>query len=202
MPKFAGDDCVLVVVDLQQKFAKAIPNWEEIIENTQKAVKGCQILDIPIIVTEQYPQGLGKTVDEISSLFTEFRPIPKNCFSCYESVAFKNKIENIGKTKIILCGIETHICIYNTAVDLIDSGYEVYLMRDALASRKNFDAEVACEQMKRLGAKDLTVEMFFFQILKNSKMKNLKKFKNLSNNFLHYFIHTFLISTIPFIDFF
>ena len=169
MSKIDGEECVLIIVDIQKKFEKVIPGWQNLVQNAVKAVRGCQILGIPVIVTEQYPEGLGETVPDISYLFTDFRPNTKTCFSCYESIALKNRLEKIGRKNIILAGIETHICIYNTAVDLLDAGYNVYLLLDAISSRTKLDTDTAIGELMRLGVHNLTCEMLFFQIMKNSK---------------------------------
>ena len=154
-----------MVVDVQERFAPVILDWDNVISNVLKAVKSFQVLGIPIIVTEQYPKGLGLTDEKIRSALTDYRPLTKLTFSCMDSVNFKNKIHMMSSKTIILVGIEAHICLLNTALDLIDSGYAVHVVADAVSSRKEVDRDTAFATMAKAGVVISTVETIVFQLL-------------------------------------
>lgn len=174
--RLSADNCVLVVVDIQEKFKPAIHGWDEMLKNTVKLIKGCRILDIPIIHTEQYPRGLGKTVEEVREAL-DYNPIEKTCFSCAGSDEFMSSLGKTGRTHVILAGIETHVCLFNTAIDLLDAGYTVYFCVDAVSSRKKIDKKIAVKRVHKEGAILTTVEMLLFQLLKDA---GHEKFREIS----------------------
>jgi nicotinamidase-related amidase len=171
---------VLVVIDFQEAFRKAIPDFAIVASKISMATRGFQILDVPIIVTEQYPQGLGKTAEEI--LFTlppEFEPIEKTAFSSCGADAFIEKIRKLNASQIVLCGVEAHVCVNQTAHDLLDQGFEVHLLTDAVASRYAQDKQAGIAKMQMSGVIPSSMEMSLFELMRDSKHEQFKEIQNL-----------------------
>jgi len=160
------DDVVLLVIDVQGKLAQLMDGKEQLFDNLKKIIKGAAVLEAPIIWTEQYPEGLGPTLPEIAELMPDFTPIPKTAFSCCREERFLDALSQTRRRQVLLTGIESHICIYQTAVGLLDRGYDVNVVADAVASRKLADKAVALEKMRDAGAKFTTIEMALFELLK------------------------------------
>lgn len=154
------DDSRLLIVDVQEKFVPVIPVAEQLITNCRKLIQGAQILGVPVAATEQYPRGLGATVPELAELLPE-RP-EKLRFSCAECLNWA-AAGNDDRSKVVVAGIETHVCILQTALDLMAMGYEVYLPVDALASRHKHDWRFALERMANSGAVVTTTEAVLFE---------------------------------------
>lgn len=172
---FTGDDTVLVIIDIQEKLFRVIHEKETLSANTVKLVKGIRSLDIPVIVTEQNPAGLGLTLPELSSLLPDIEPITKFDFSCCKEEVFLRKIDELKRNQIILCGIETHICVYQTAMDLTDMGYEVQVATDCVSSRTTTNHETALSRMELEGIMPATTEMILFEILGTAKHDKFKE---------------------------
>jgi len=169
-------DSVLIVIDVQEKFKPAISRWDETVANISKLIRGCKTLGVPIIATEQYPKGLGRTVPEIIELL-ESQPIEKITFSCFGEQKFKQKLEALNRRQLIICGIEAHVCALNTALDARAGGYEVHYVVDAISSRKQSDKDIAVERVKQSGTYLAATEMVLFQLLKDA---GNEKFKEIS----------------------
>lgn len=166
----------LVVVDLQEAFRSAIPDFPLIAERTSIAVRGFQILDIPIIITEQYPKGLGSTVEEIRySLPDDFEFIEKTAFSSCGARPFQEKLKATGVTHVVICGVETHICVNQTAHDLLTEAFEVHILTDCVGSRFSTDKETALRKMRMNGVIPSTVEMALFELLRDAKHEQFKE---------------------------
>lgn len=167
---------VLVVVDIQEVFRGAISDFPLIAAKTAIAVRGFLALNLPIIVTEQYPKGLGKTADEILfALPTDFETIEKSTFSSCGSASFIEKLRETGASQVVLCGLETHICVNQTAHDLLHEGFEVHLLTDAVASRFKEDKEAGLKKMQMNGVVPSSVEMALFELLRDSKHEKFKE---------------------------
>ena len=138
----------LVVVDVQGKLAQSMSGREELFKNIQILIKAAKILEIPIIWCQQFPQGLGETVGEIAELMCDIEPINKVSFSCCGDEVFNVRLEEVGRRQVLLCGIETHVCIYQTASDLSERGYEVSVIGDAVSSRTAENKKIALERMR------------------------------------------------------
>ena len=169
------DKCALVVIDIQSKLAQLMYQKEALFENTQKLIKGMQVLEIPIIVTEQYPQGLGPTIPEIASLFPDFKPIPKVAFSCCGDEGFQKGLLSVNRPQILICGIETHVCVYQTTIDLLASRYEVEVVADAVSSRTVANREIALQRIRDEGAGITSVEMALFDLMKVAEGPKFKE---------------------------
>ena len=173
--KINPSNSLLLVVDIQEKFRKVISDFDEVTSNSVKLIKSFNILKIPIIVTEQYPKGLGETVAELKELLKEHGYIEKVSFDCFGNEEFINLLEKKGKKNIILCGIEAHVCVTQTVLTSLEKGYNVYLIADALSSRKRSDYNIAIKRMLQEGAKLASTEMIIFQMMRDSKNENFKE---------------------------
>jgi nicotinamidase-related amidase len=170
----------LVVVDLQEAFRSPINDFAQIVSRASIAVRGFQTLNLPIIVTEQYPKGLGRTAEEILfSLPTEFEFVEKSAFSSCGSNSFIEKLRATNASQIVLCGLETHICVNQTAHDLLSEGFEVHVLTDCVGSRFTQDKETALRKMQISGVIPSTVEMALFELLRDSKHEQFKAIQNL-----------------------
>ena len=170
----------LVVVDLQEAFRGAIPDFPLIAERASIAVRGFQILGLPIIITEQYPKGLGRTTEEILfSLPDDFEPIEKTTFSSCGASPFYEKLRESNVSQVVLCGLETHICVNQTAHDLLTKAFEVHILHDAVGSRFDTDKQTALSKMQMNGVVPSSVEMALFELLRDSKSEQFKEIQNL-----------------------
>nr|MDQ3283558.1 isochorismatase family protein [Acidobacteriota bacterium] len=129
---------VLVVIDVQKKLMPVIDRAKEVTHNIERLVRGCHLLGVPAIVTEQYVRGLGATVDSLRDALEEsggYRPIEKSCFSAHGCDLFSAQLSALERTQVILAGVETHVCVYQTALDLVGAGMSVTIVADAVSSR-------------------------------------------------------------------
>lgn len=197
----SAENSLVLVIDIQEKLVKALEK-DTIISKASKIVEGARILDIPVLFTEQYPKGLGKTVAELqmsphpyplpigegvsvneqSECYTNWKGgnvtgevIEKTYFNALLEEGFLEKIKSYGKKQIVIMGIETHICVYQTACALVDEGFEVYAIKDACASRNKYEFKQGIESMKDNGVKISCVEIALFEWLKGSKHPKFKE---------------------------
>jgi nicotinamidase-related amidase len=170
----------LVVVDLQEAFRSAISDFPMIASKASIAVRGFQILNLPIIVTEQYPKGLGRTAEEVLiNLSADFEVVEKTAFSSCGAKSFLENLREANISQIVLCGLETHICVNQTAHDLLTDAFEVHVLCDAVGSRFSDDKKAALRKMQMNGVVPSTVEMALFELLKDSKHEQFKEIQNL-----------------------
>ena len=168
------DNSVLLVIDVQEKLFRAIHQKEQLMDNLQRLIKGIKILEIPILLTEQYPQGLGSTIPEIAQLLPDIRPLPKICFSCCGDEAFLQAFKKLNRKQVLIAGIESHVCVYQTAADLLTAGYEVYAVSDTISSRNEQNSDIGLKMMTQLGAKITSTEAALFELLKVAKGDKFK----------------------------
>ena len=147
----------LIVVDVQEAFRPAVENFDDVVENTRRLMEGAKILGIPTVVTEQYPKGLGRTVDELGAV----EAVEKTCFSAARADGF----ELDGRDQALVCGIETHVCVSPTAHDLLERGVEVHVASDAVSSRTAANKRVGLHKMEQSGAIVTSVETALFELL-------------------------------------
>ena len=153
----------IVLIDVQGKLAEIMQNSTELFKNIEILIKGAQLLGIPIIWTEQLPEKLGATTERISELLTTQKPIIKSEFSCVKNVEFSDLLEKKEYNHFLLCGIETHVCVYQTAKDMLNLKYNVEIIADAVSSRTELNRNIGIEKITSLGGKVTTVEMFLFE---------------------------------------
>ena len=151
------DRAALVVVDVQEAFRPAVQGFDEVVENTRRLMEGAKILGVPVVVTEQYPKGLGHTARELGKV----EAIEKSCFSAARAEGFDLN----GRDQALVCGIETHVCVSQTAHDLIERGVEVHVARDAVTSRSTENKHVGLHKMEASGAIVTSVETALFELL-------------------------------------
>ena len=169
-------DAVFVIVDIQGSLAQVMFDKEKLFANTVKLIEGFKILNLPVIVTEQIPQKLGKTLPQIAAELEEVNPIAKESFSCWDESNFKKKLEELNRRHVILIGIECHVCVYQTALDLISNGYTVHLVADAVSSRTPENRQIGIDAMKNAGAKITSTEMVLFELLRTAADPRAKEF--------------------------
>jgi len=175
----AQQEAVLLIVDVQESFRKFIPDFANLTRNISILVEAAKILRLPVIVTEQYPKGLGHTVAELLACLGEHQVFDKDCFSCCGSEAFMKALNHLERRQIIVCGIEAHVCISQTVHDLLAEGFKTHLITDAIASRYAKNKDAAVEKMTLAGAIPSVVEMALFEMLVNSGTENFKAVQRL-----------------------
>ncbi len=163
---------VLIIIDFQEKLAPHIVGIDRIIANSRKLIRACKVFGIPMLVTEQ--KKLGNTVDDIRELL-DVEPIQKISFSCCGSEEFMKKLKSLNRKTCILIGIEAHICILQTALDLMREGYEVYVALDCIGSRNELDKDVAIQRMIKEGVIPATAESLIFEILQTAEAEEFKE---------------------------
>src|SRR5699024_3070630 len=172
------EDSVLFVIDIQEKLVRALKGREKVSDNNRILLEGTKEMNKPIIATEQYQKGLGSTVDEIKEFLNEEDIFSKNSFTAYIDDV-KEKLEELNKKKIIITGMETHVCVYQTTRDLIEAGYDVHVVNDGVASRTKENYINALEQMKEMGAVINNTETIVFDLLKIAGTPEFKKMSKL-----------------------
>ena len=160
------ENSILIVIDVQDRLVRVMHEKEALLENLQKIIKGAGILNIPMIVTEQDPEKLGATVPEIFTLLNNIRPIHKSSFSCCETDAFMKELGHMKRGQVMVVGVESHVCVYQSTVDLIRAGYEVHIVTDCTSSRTEKNRILGIERMRDEGAKLTGTEMVLFELLK------------------------------------
>jgi nicotinamidase-related amidase len=171
----SSNNAVLVIVDVQGKLATLMKDKDTLFENLVRMTRGAKALDIPILWNEQVPEKLGETIAELKEILTDNAPLPKSSFSCCGNPVFMDKLKATGRRQVLLVGIETHICVYQTARDLIESGFEVHLVVDAVSSRFKVNRRIGIERMKNTGAILTTVEMSLFEMLGKAEGEQFKQ---------------------------
>lgn len=165
-------DSLLIVIDFQEKLIKHIQRAEEVLRESAKLIKACKILGVPMIVTEQVK--LGKTVEEIRRLIYS-KPILKSSFSCVKSEDFMRELEMLKPKKCIIIGIEAHICVLQTALDLLEKGYEVHVALDCIGARKLSDRDTAIQRMIQRGVVPTTAETVIYEFLETAEHEKFKE---------------------------
>jgi nicotinamidase-related amidase len=161
-------DCCLVVVDVQGKLAGLMHDKDNLFKNIRILIQAAKILNIPILWCQQVPAALGETIPEIAELLSGSQPINKSSFSCFGCEEFNNKLERLGRKQVLLCGIEAHVCVYQTAVDLIGKDFEVDVICDAVSSRTPENKQAGLNRIAAEGAHVSSTEMALFEILKTA----------------------------------
>jgi len=179
MEKFTlnHEDSVLFIIDIQERLAKVMKDRDQVINNTNVLISASEELGFPIIYTEQYPKGLGRTVSELQRGLEEAHGYEKVHFTAYIDEV-KEILDKIDRKKIIITGMETHVCVFQTARDLIDNGYKVFIVKDAVSSRTNENYKNGLDLLKEMGAVITNTETVIFDLLKKagtSEFKTLSK---------------------------
>lgn len=171
--------CCLVVIDVQEKLAAVMDGREGLVRNCSILVQAARLLEIPVLWCQQVPQALGETVEPLRGLLEEQAPINKHAFSCCGEPAFLEAIEAAGTQTAILCGIETHVCVWQTAADLKKKDHKIQVVADAVASRIPENKQTALARMAREGMTVTSTEMLLFEMLRDAKHPQFKAISKL-----------------------
>ncbi len=178
--KLSRDQCALLVIDVQEKLFPYVENSCHVMQAIQKAVRGFQILGLPIFATEQYPQGLGSTVGPLKGLLGEKQHyFTKTAFSCLDDAGIKKDLLLAPVQQWIVLGIEAHVCVLQTAKDLLEMGKQVVVLNDAISSRSIYDFSTAIAEMRDCGARISSTETVLFELLRHSKASEFKEISQL-----------------------
>lgn len=168
-------DSLVLMIDIQERLVAALEK-DVIVSKAQKIIDGAKLLDVPVFVTEQYPKGLGNTV---VALPDNAEVVEKTYFNALLEEGLFDKIKAYDRKQIVIFGIETHICVYQTACALMEVGFEVYVVKDACASRNKYEFKMGIEAMRDSGAKISCVEMILFEWLQGAKNPKFKEVQSL-----------------------
>jgi len=165
-----ADRCALLVIDIQEKLLPPIFQKAQLVKNSQLLIRLAGILKLPALMTTQYAKGLGNTVPEIASLLPETQAIDKHMFSCFGSDAFCSQLKRLpgNRNTVLLCGMESHICVTQTALAALREGYIVHVASDAVSSRTEWNWKIGLERMRAAGAVISSTEMIIYEMLRSS----------------------------------
>ncbi len=172
-------NCCLAVVDVQGKLAQLMHGKEALFKNVQVLVQAAKILGIPILWCQQVPDALGPTIPEVARLLTDIEPINKSVFSCCGADQFIGKLNESSRSQVLLCGIEAHICVYQTAADLLNKGFDVSVVADAVSSRTVDNKQIALNRLAAEGASITSVEMALFELLRTAEHPKFRQIAKL-----------------------
>lgn len=176
----AHNSCLLVV-DVQEKLVPAVGDPEQLVANCAWLIGVAAVLDVPVLISEQYPAGLGPTVAKLKAVAPQDACMEKVHFSCAEAPSCKARIEAVGRTQLVVAGIEAHVCVLQTALGLFQAGKDVFVVADAVSSRRSLDAQMALGRMRAAGVQVVTKEMVLFEWAHQAATA---QFRTLSTKFL------------------
>ena len=165
----------LVVVDVQERLLPAIFEHQRVVQNAVRLIQGAAILQVPIFATEQYRKGLGPTVSEVAAAIPGFAPMEKLAFSACGADGFVTALKKRKVSEAILCGIEAHVCVTQTCLDLLDKGFRVFVVADAVSSRTPENYRVGLDRMRIAGAVIVSTEMVLFELLERAGTDEFKQ---------------------------
>lgn len=173
----AADQCALIVIDIQQKLLPPIFLKERLVRNAQLLIRAAGILEIPALVSTQYSKGLGDTVPEIASLLGDIETVDKNLFSCFGSDVFCTLLKRFPEQRktLLLCGMESHICVMQTALAALREGYLVHVASDAVSSRTEWNWKIGLNRMRSAGAIISSTEMMIYELVRSSSSSAFKE---------------------------
>lgn len=169
------EGAALVIIDIQEKLFPHMAEKEQIAQNVAKLVRFAEIMKIPIVVTEQYPKGLGRTIPELRKLISGIQPIEKVEFNCFGSEEFRETLGKLEAKTLIITGMESHICVAQTAIDGLGNGYAICIVADAVSSRSLSDKAIAIERMGRIGVTLVSTEMLIYELLEKAGTPEFKE---------------------------
>jgi nicotinamidase-related amidase len=173
------EQTVGLVIDIQERLFPSIHENTQFLNNTLRLIEGLKILEVPIIVTEQYKKGLGLTVPEVSNITVGFETLEKTAFSCCDDESFIKSLLDTRKRNVILCGIEAHICVMQNSIDLIEKGFTPVVIQDCTSSRKPIDKEIAIKRLRMEGAVITSSESVLFELCRYSGTEQFKAISRL-----------------------
>ena len=173
-------EAALVIIDMQEAFRSSIPDFAEVAASVALMAHAAQLLGLPVLVTEQYPKGLGQTAGEIRAVLPPgLKPIEKTAFSSCGAQAFVNELERVRARQVIVCGIEAHVCVNQTTHDLLARGYRVHLLTECISSRAAHNRETGIAKMLQSGALPSSIEMALFELMRDAAHEQFKAVQKL-----------------------
>jgi len=172
-------DTIGLVIDVQERLLPHMPRHNELMKNMSILLEGMKTLEVPVLLTEQYRKGLGETVQGVRQHLETFEPIEKRAFSCCDDNAFALALETHTKKNVVICGIETHVCVMQTTIDLLEKGYQPVVIEDCTSSRKPRDKTIAIERMRQEGAIISSYESLLFELARISGTPEFKAISKL-----------------------
>jgi len=160
------DDAVLLVIDVQEGFRAHVPDWDAMVARTAVLIRAAAVLGVPVMVTEQYPKGLGETAAELAEPLVAAEKLVKLEFSAACAPGFDDALRRLGRSQVIVCGIEAHVCVHQTVVDLIRRGDSVHLVLDAVSARRSSDRDIGIRRALADGAHASSTEMALFELMR------------------------------------
>jgi len=173
------DRSCLLVIDFQERIFPFIFENEKLLKNVPVLIQGLKAMELPVLVTEQYTKGLGFTVPAIAEVLSGIPRIEKSTFSCCDEPRFNLELATSGRENVIITGIESHVCVLQTVVDLVRQGYQAVVVEDCISSRKPNDKAIALERMRKEGAIITTYESILFELLRSSGGETFKTISRL-----------------------
>jgi len=173
------DHSIGLIIDIQERLFPLIREHEKIARNTAILIDGLKALKVPIIRTEQYVKGLGPTIAELDQRLTEYRNIEKQSFSCCDEPRYMESLALSSREYVIIAGIESHVCVLQTVIDLLRNGYHPVVVEDCVSSRKENDKRIAIERMRKEGAIITTYESILFELCRHSGTEEFKAISRL-----------------------
>jgi nicotinamidase-related amidase len=172
-----AEQCALIVIDIQEKLLPPIFQKDQLVRNSQLLIRAAHILKIPALVSTQYAKGLGATVPDVASLLPGTDPIDKTLFSCFGSDAFCSLLKRLPghRTTLLLCGMESHICVTQTALAALRDGYMVHVASDAVSSRTEWNWKIGLDRMRAAGAVISSTEMMIYELMRSSSSAAFKE---------------------------
>ncbi|WP_299579479.1 isochorismatase family protein [uncultured Sunxiuqinia sp.] len=166
--RITRENTVGLVIDIQERLVPAMAENETLTAHCKILIEGLQTLQIPLLVTQQYTKGLGETIPEISALITDFKPIEKRDFSCCDETAVSEQLQTLEAKNVIICGIESHVCVLQTAIDLKESGYNPVVVMDCVSSRSLDNVDLAAERFRHEGIMMTSYESILFELTRSA----------------------------------
>jgi hypothetical protein len=175
--RITRDDCTGLVIDIQERLFAHMDRKDELLHKCVVLIKGLQLLEVPLMITEQYPKGLGTTIAPLREVLEPLSPVEKIAFSCCDEPHFRMALDGSGRRKVIICGIEAHVCVQQTVIDLKELGYQPVVVADCISSRNPLDREVSLNRMAQEGAVIATCESILFEL---ARVAGTDVFKSIS----------------------
>lgn len=173
--RILAEDTIGLIIDYQERIIPVMDKREELIHNTIKLIEGLKILQIPLVVSQQYTKGLGNTIESIKAVLgEECLYYDKLTFSCLDNKEISGQIKNYNKKNIVVCGIEAHVCVLQTVIDLVEAGYNVIIVEDCISSRKIHDKKIALKRFAREGVIFATYESILFELTREAGNETFK----------------------------
>ncbi len=170
----------LVIIDVQEAFRPSIPNFAELAARIALVAHAAQLLGVPLLVTEQYPKGLGRTAGEIRAVLpAALTPIEKSAFSSCGAQTFTDELERLGARQTLVCGIEAHVCVNQTTHDLLARGYQVHLLTECITARAAHNRLTGLAKMQQSGALPTSIEMSLFELMRDARHEQFKAVQKL-----------------------